>query len=167
MSQNVLLRSHHYQLRSWLFSGISVLVYLTNDSREPHGSIVCHSLLMMRVLIFMTQIFVTSIGCRDERRKNDNKMFVCILHLFYRTSRELLLTPVVISRNEKERVLIEGSVNSLRISIAIKQVRYNVSYSCICCRSVRSGVIIACRCSNKCRLRHHVWVYGWIYNACK
>jgi len=38
-----------------------------------------------------------------------------------KTSRELLLTPVVISRNEKERVLIEGSVNSLRISIAIKQ----------------------------------------------
>jgi len=38
------------------------------------------------------------------------------------TSKELLLTPVVISRNEKERVLIEGSVNSLRISIAVKQV---------------------------------------------
>jgi len=38
-----------------------------------------------------------------------------------RTSRELLLTPVVISRNEKEKVLIEGSVNSLRISIAVKQ----------------------------------------------
>ena len=29
--------------------------------------------------------------------------------------------PVVISRNENERVLIEGSVNSLRISIAIKK----------------------------------------------
>ena len=38
------------------------------------------------------------------------------------TSKELLLTPVVISRNEKEKVLIEGSVNSLRISIAVKQV---------------------------------------------
>lgn len=38
-----------------------------------------------------------------------------------RTSRELLLNPVVISRNEKERVLIEASVNSVRISIAIKQ----------------------------------------------
>jgi len=38
-----------------------------------------------------------------------------------RTSRELLLTPVVISRNEKEKVLIEGSVNSLRVSIAVKQ----------------------------------------------
>ncbi|CAF0970947.1 unnamed protein product [Brachionus calyciflorus] len=36
-------------------------------------------------------------------------------------SKELLLTPVVISRNENERVLIEGSVNSIRISIAIKQ----------------------------------------------
>lgn len=38
-----------------------------------------------------------------------------------RTSKELLLNPVTISRNEKEKVLIEGSVNSLRISIAIKQ----------------------------------------------
>lgn len=39
-----------------------------------------------------------------------------------RSSKELLLVPVVISRNEREKVLIEGSVNSLRISIAIKQV---------------------------------------------
>ena len=40
----------------------------------------------------------------------------------FRSSKELLLTPVVISRNEKEKVLIEGSINSLRISIAVKQV---------------------------------------------
>ncbi|XP_067929079.1 actin-related protein 2/3 complex subunit 4-like [Watersipora subatra] len=38
-----------------------------------------------------------------------------------KSSKELLLTPVVISRNEKERVLIEGSINSIRVSIAIKQ----------------------------------------------
>ncbi|XP_064633125.1 actin-related protein 2/3 complex subunit 4 [Lineus longissimus] len=38
-----------------------------------------------------------------------------------RSSKELLLTPVVVSRNSKEKVLIEGSVNSLRFSIAIKQ----------------------------------------------
>ena len=118
---------------------------------KPHGSIVWNSLLMTRVLIFMTTIV-----CSNDRRENENKMFVCTFHLFYRTSRELLLTPVVISRNEKERVLIEGSVNSLRISIAIKQVRYSVSCLYIRCRSVRSGVIIACRCSSKCRLRHHV-----------
>ena len=37
------------------------------------------------------------------------------------TSKELLLTPVVVSRNKQERVLIEGSVNSVRISIAVKQ----------------------------------------------
>jgi len=30
--------------------------------------------------------------------------------------------PVVISRNENERVLIESSINSIRISIAIKKV---------------------------------------------
>lgn len=38
-----------------------------------------------------------------------------------RSSKELLLNPVIISRNERERVLIESSINSVRISIAIKQ----------------------------------------------
>lgn len=38
-----------------------------------------------------------------------------------KSNKELLLTPVVVSRNEKERVLIEGSINSLRVSISIKQ----------------------------------------------
>jgi len=38
-----------------------------------------------------------------------------------RTSPEVLLTPVHISRNENERVLIEPSINSLRMSIKIKQ----------------------------------------------
>merc|ERR1712088_84056 len=36
-------------------------------------------------------------------------------------SPELLLNPVVVSRNEEERVLIEPSINSVRVSIAIKQ----------------------------------------------
>ncbi|RUS15432.1 ARP2/3 complex 20 kDa subunit-domain-containing protein, partial [Endogone sp. FLAS-F59071] len=39
-----------------------------------------------------------------------------------RTSPETLLNPLIVSRNENERVLIETSVNSLRISIAIKKV---------------------------------------------
>jgi len=38
-----------------------------------------------------------------------------------RTNEELLLAPVMISRNEKERVLIQGSINSVRVSIAVKQ----------------------------------------------
>lgn len=37
------------------------------------------------------------------------------------SSREVCLTPLHISRNENERVLIEGSINSIRISIKIKQ----------------------------------------------
>ena len=37
------------------------------------------------------------------------------------TSREVLLNPLVISRNEKEQVLIEPSVNSIRMGIKIKQ----------------------------------------------
>ncbi|KAG0326387.1 Actin- protein 2/3 complex subunit 4 [Dissophora globulifera] len=36
-------------------------------------------------------------------------------------SREVMLNPLVVSRNDKEKVLIETSVNSMRISIAIKQ----------------------------------------------
>ncbi|KAJ8683829.1 hypothetical protein QAD02_019621 [Eretmocerus hayati] len=39
-----------------------------------------------------------------------------------RASKELLLTPVLISRNANEKILIESSVNSMRISIAVKQV---------------------------------------------
>ncbi|XP_078488228.1 ar20 protein [Ciona intestinalis] len=38
-----------------------------------------------------------------------------------KTSKELLLTPLVIARNEKEKVLIESSINSIRVSIAVKQ----------------------------------------------
>ena len=37
------------------------------------------------------------------------------------SSKELLLAPVCVARNEKERVLIEGSVNSVRVSIGVKQ----------------------------------------------
>ncbi|KAK9448870.1 uncharacterized protein V1518DRAFT_416540 [Limtongia smithiae] len=37
------------------------------------------------------------------------------------TSLEVLLNPLTISRNENERVLIEPSINSIRVSIKIKQ----------------------------------------------
>lgn len=39
-----------------------------------------------------------------------------------RTTKEVLLNPIAISRNENERVYIEPSINSVRISIKIKQV---------------------------------------------
>jgi len=38
-----------------------------------------------------------------------------------RANKELLLNGVVITRNDKEKVLIEPSINSVRISILIKQ----------------------------------------------
>eukprot|EP00300_Choanocystis_sp_HF-7_P033416 c45760_g1_i1.p2 GENE.c45760_g1_i1~~c45760_g1_i1.p2 ORF type:complete len:186 (+),score=50.21 c45760_g1_i1:46-558(+) len=38
-----------------------------------------------------------------------------------KTSKELLLNPIIVSRNAGERVLIEPSINSVRISLAIKQ----------------------------------------------
>ena len=37
-------------------------------------------------------------------------------------SKEVILTPVAISRTKDESVLIESSINSVRISIKIKQV---------------------------------------------
>lgn len=43
------------------------------------------------------------------------------MYLTNRSSKELLMTAVVVSRNEKEKVLIEPSINSIRISISIKQ----------------------------------------------
>ncbi|KAI6654200.1 Actin related protein 2/3 complex subunit 4 [Oopsacas minuta] len=39
-----------------------------------------------------------------------------------KASKEVLLNPVTISRSDKERVLIEPSINSVRVSIAIKQL---------------------------------------------
>mmetsp|Transcript_20879 Transcript_20879/g.23223 ORF Transcript_20879/g.23223 Transcript_20879/m.23223 type:complete len:170 (-) Transcript_20879:221-730(-) len=38
-----------------------------------------------------------------------------------RLNKELLLQPLVVARNETEKTLIEGSINSLRVSICIKQ----------------------------------------------
>jgi hypothetical protein len=39
-----------------------------------------------------------------------------------RGDKELLLNPITICRNERERCLIEPSVNSLRFSVKIKQM---------------------------------------------
>jgi actin related protein 2/3 complex subunit 4 len=44
-----------------------------------------------------------------------------LAHAHFRTSKEVLLNPLTVSRNENERVLIEPSVNSIRLSIKIKQ----------------------------------------------
>ena len=54
--------------------------------------------------------------------------YFCSLYLYSaladlprRGSKEVLLNPLTISRNENERVLVEPSVNSIRVSIKIKQ----------------------------------------------
>lgn len=46
-------------------------------------------------------------------------MFVCLF--VYSGNKELLLQPLTISRTENERCLIEPSINSVRVSIKIKQ----------------------------------------------
>lgn len=40
--------------------------------------------------------------------------------MVHRTSEELLLNPVLICRTENEKVLIEPSINSLRISVKVR-----------------------------------------------
>ena len=57
---------------------------------------------------------------RIPRRYRD-EMAADPLCMQHRTSKEVLLNPLTISRNENERVLIEPSVNSIRVSIKIKQ----------------------------------------------
>ena len=44
----------------------------------------------------------------------------CIIH---RGNKELLLNPLIVARTENERCLIEPSINSVRVSIKIKQVK--------------------------------------------
>ena len=39
-----------------------------------------------------------------------------------KSSKEVLLTPITIARSDKEKVYIEPSINSVRVSIAIKQL---------------------------------------------
>mmetsp|Transcript_18244 Transcript_18244/g.44797 ORF Transcript_18244/g.44797 Transcript_18244/m.44797 type:complete len:170 (+) Transcript_18244:237-746(+) len=55
-----------------------------------------------------------SFGCQDVERHNRPEIEVG-------NSKEVILNPVVISRNEEERVLIEPSINSVRMSIKVKQ----------------------------------------------
>eukprot|EP00270_Netrium_digitus_P015573 TRINITY_DN5476_c0_g1_i2.p1 TRINITY_DN5476_c0_g1~~TRINITY_DN5476_c0_g1_i2.p1 ORF type:complete len:170 (+),score=31.93 TRINITY_DN5476_c0_g1_i2:206-715(+) len=52
--------------------------------------------------------------CQEVERHNKPEVEL-------QTSPELLLAPVLICRNEAEKCLIEGSINSLRISIKVKQ----------------------------------------------
>ena len=73
---------------------------------------------------------------------------VCV-YLLHRSSKELLMTPVVVSRNEKERVQIESSVNSVRISIAIKQASVCV---CVC--------VCVCACVLWDTLRYRVFLFS-------
>ena len=53
-------------------------------------------------------------GCQEVERHNKPEVEVG-------KSPEVVLNPVVISRNEGERVKIEPSINSMRVSIKIKQ----------------------------------------------
>lgn len=70
----------------------------------------------------------TVLGCRTSQQTGSRSSVIFFFissctHLLTadRGSKEVLLNPLTISRNENERVLIEPSVNSIRLSIKIKQ----------------------------------------------
>lgn len=55
---------------------------------------------------------------RISRRQRSAAPVVCARSI----SRELLLNPIVIHRSENEHVMIETAVNSVRVSIKVKQI---------------------------------------------
>lgn len=63
--------------------------------------------------------------CTPHESRSPTCVFTLVLPLWSflssRMDQELLLNPLIIARNENERVLIEGSINSVRVSIKIKQ----------------------------------------------
>lgn len=73
-----------------------------------------------------TRCNLLQLACRCPLSKERRRSCKTDEMRVYRSSKELLLQPVVISRNDKEKVFIEGSINSVRVSIAVKQVLINL-----------------------------------------
>ena len=92
------------------------MVIRDNRSRDNE------SRLYYKFKLMISQVSFCTLGLGDLDATVHIFMLNVFFYICFRSSRELLLTPVVISRNEKEKVLIEGSINSLRVSIAVKQV---------------------------------------------
>lgn len=95
----------------------------TDPCFPPNAAIFRHGLIMSATLrpylsavkrTLEASICLVNFNSQTVERHNKPEVEV-------RTNKELLLNPVIISRNEKERVLIEASINSVRISISIKQ----------------------------------------------
>lgn len=80
-------------------------------------------------------------------------------HCVFRSSKELLLQPVTISRNEKEKVLIEGSINSVRVSIAVKQVSSPLSP----CLLRRPGILVQEIVMPDSRCKETQALFPWLY----
>uniref|UniRef100_A0A7S3D1U7 Actin-related protein 2/3 complex subunit 4 n=1 Tax=Palpitomonas bilix TaxID=652834 RepID=A0A7S3D1U7_9EUKA len=60
---------------------------------------------------------IQNFGCQVVERHNKPEVEASNTQ----RSEELLMNPIVIARNENEKVMIEGSINSVRVSIKIKQ----------------------------------------------
>lgn len=64
-------------------------------------------------------------GIINQKLKQGKRHWIFCSFKYYlwinSSTKEALLTPVMVSRNENENVLVESSINSIRISIRIKQ----------------------------------------------
>ena len=83
---------------------------------HPHGS------------FDTAELFLSASRATQQARNRVQVSSASLLYHSELTSRairsvspEVLLHPLIVSRNESERVLIESSINSIRLSIAIKQ----------------------------------------------
>ena len=112
-AQSNVLRPYLAAVRSTLTAALT----LENFSSQVINSLYSHNSSLTSIT-----------GCRTAQQTGSWDRVYPSSHLTLpvwlnscRTSKEVLLNPLTISRNENERVLIESSVNSIRLSIKIKQ----------------------------------------------
>lgn len=86
--------------------GKLILIILQSQSLRPYLQCVRSSLT--------AALAISNFASQTSERHN-------VPEIEAQSSPELLLNPLTISRNENEKVLIEPSVNSVRVSIRIKQ----------------------------------------------
>ncbi|OVA05275.1 ARP2/3 complex [Macleaya cordata] len=111
--------------RKWSETKGEYIAFIFNVHTEYTGG--CYVLAdflgydyLSEVILHCEKIFMLFSGCLQnfpcQEVERHNKPEVEL-----KTSPELLLNPVLICRNEAEKCLIETSINSLRISIKVKQ----------------------------------------------
>ncbi|KAH7835683.1 hypothetical protein Vadar_028741 [Vaccinium darrowii] len=105
-----------------LKAGATIACALLSSLSQIDTSLFFHSTMANPLRLYLTCIRNTleaamclqNFPCQEVERHNKPEVEL-------KTSPELLLNPVLICRNEAEKCLIETSINSLRISLKVKQ----------------------------------------------